>query len=120
MSNLAQELFTMLGIQHITVSPYSASSNGRVEHMNSHFLKCIRALGKDELNKWPTYLPFIEYAQRIQHSKSLNASPFYVMYYQEARNIFDAKLLRHIETTASPEVNEQYLPRVKMMSRLVQ
>ena len=119
MSNLAQELFKMLGIQHITVSPYSASSNGRVEHLNSHFLKCVRALGTEELNKWPTFLPFIEFAQRIQHSKSLDASPYFVMYCQEARNIFDAKLLRNVITTGSKEINEQFLPRVKLMREIM-
>ena len=119
MSNLAQNLFQALGIQHITVSPYSPSSNGRVEHLNSHFLKSIRALGKDELNKWPSYLPFIEYAQNVQHSKSLNASPFQVMYCQEPRTIFEAKFVRSNENSTSPEVNEQFAPRVKLMRQLM-
>ena len=119
MSKLAQELFKLLGIQHITVSRYAASSNGRVENLNSHFLKCIRALGKDELSKWPSYLPMIEFAQRIQHSKSLNASPYFTMYCQEPRTIFDAKFLSHMDKDASLAMNEQLLPRVKFMRELM-
>jgi hypothetical protein len=114
LSQLTQELFKMLGIKHITVAPYSPNSNGRVEHMNCHFLKCIRSLGPEKLNEWPSFLPMIEFAQRIQFSKALQASPFYVMYCTEARTNFDAKYLPN-QDNLSPTMNDQFLPRVKLM-----
>jgi hypothetical protein len=119
MSNLAQELFKMLKIKHVNVSPYSPSSNGRVEALNSHFLKCIRALETEELDKWPSYLPLIEMSHRFQHSKSLNCSPFYALYCQEPRTIFDAKVLQNTSTPAARELNKQFLPRVTLMRKIL-
>ena len=89
LAQFTQELFKYCKIQHMTTAVYQPSSNGRVENRNSEFLKCIRALGKEKLAKWPEYLNLIEWSNRSQVSKSLNCTPFFAMYGQECQNVFD-------------------------------
>jgi transposase InsO family protein len=104
LAQFTQELFKYCKIKHMTTAVYHPSSNGRVENRNSEFLKCIRALGKEKLAKWPEYLNLIEWSNRSQVSKSLNCTPFFAMYGQECQTVFDHN---YAENAEKVRVNEE-------------
>jgi hypothetical protein len=65
-----QKLAQIAGIDPKACSPYQAHVEGRVERRNWMVAMMLREMCKDDIQGWPEYLPYVEFA--------INSSPYSV------------------------------------------
>jgi hypothetical protein len=119
-AKFTEELFNLCSITHVHTSSYHPQSNSVVESKNQLILKCLRAHCNANLSDWPNLLPYIEFAHRVQVTKSLGASPFRLMYGVEPRLIIDAQFQQMSRTPSQQEVLEHFTPKLDVMRKIMQ
>lgn len=100
-SDLMTELWTLLKIKRITVSPYRSAANGRVERSHRCLNDALRTtLSLDQFNEWDKHIPLIEMSLRAASTPENPFSPYLITHGMEMRTF------SHVEAgleTTDPE-----------------
>ena len=78
LSDLMQEVCSLLGIKKINTSGYHPQTDGLIERFNRTL---ITKHGRD----WDTRLPYLLFAYRVTVQESTRESPFYLLYGRDPR-----------------------------------
>lgn len=84
MSTVMQQTFAMLGVTHITTSPYHPQTNGMLERFHST-LKAMLRKTTGVADRWDEYLPYLCFAYRDTPHATLGFSPFELLYGRDVR-----------------------------------
>ena len=85
LSELIQEVCTLLGIDKINTSGYHPQTDSFVERFNRTIItmlsKCVKKHGRD----WDAHLPYLLFAYRVSVQESTKESPFFLLYGRDPR-----------------------------------
>ena len=85
LSEVIQEVCTLLGVEKVNTSGYHPQTDGLVERFNRTIIamlsKCVKKHGRD----WDTHLPYLLFAYRVSVQESTRESPFFLLYGRDPR-----------------------------------
>lgn len=84
-SNATQNFFAKYGIEHISTTPYTPSSNGLVERANATMVSTLTKYALENKDDWDKLLPKVVLAINTSKQKSTGYSPFYLLHGYEPR-----------------------------------
>ena len=70
-------------MKHITTTSYYPQANGVIEKSNGTVLDILRTLMQDNVSIWDTMLPIATFAYNTAFHRSLQDSPFFLMYLRD-------------------------------------
>ena len=125
MSELMQQVNTLLRIGHIRTSPYHSQTDGLAERFNGTLKTMIRRFAQEAPGEWDELLPYLLFSYREVPQASTGFSPFELLYGRSVRGPLD--ILREAWTEGvddDMEVNVsdyvvQMRERLQAMSELV-
>jgi hypothetical protein len=79
-SAIQSQLLQALGVVRTIVSPYRPQANGQAERVFRFINPMIAAVAEAHPNKWQDYIPLICHAYNTSYHRSINNTPFYVMF----------------------------------------
>ena len=88
-SQLLQEVYRLLHIQPIRLSPYHPQTDGLVERFNQTLKTMLRKTAKEEGKNWDKLLPYVLFAYREVLQTSTGFSPFELLYGRQVRGPLD-------------------------------
>jgi hypothetical protein len=83
-SNIFQSLCQKFKIQHLTSSAYHHQSNGKVERFNRFLKQALSTITNPEQSNWDQLIERCLFVYRISLNKTLNDSPFHLIYGRDA------------------------------------
>ena len=83
--HIITHLCELYGVQKLRTSPYHASTNGQVEHMNQMIICMIRKLEEGRKACWSKHLPKLLLAYNATHSAVTGYSPYYLLFGRRPR-----------------------------------
>ena len=75
-----EELVRRYGIPHIKISPYNSKANGVVERGHFTIHESIMKACQDNPTKWPEYVHYAFFADKVTISRSTGFSPYFLLY----------------------------------------
>ena len=78
-----------LGIEHVTTSAYTPSTNGITERSNQTIIEMLRILCESNPNEWDLWLPFICIAFNSKIHTTTKYSPFELTFARECNHFSD-------------------------------
>jgi len=119
-SEVMQEVYRLLSIQHITSTLYHPQANGLVEKFNGTLKSMIKKLCLERPSDWDRYLEPALFAYREVKQDSLGFSPFELLYGRTVRG--PMTILRELWTKDIPndEVQSTYQYVFDLRNRLEQ
>ena len=119
-SEVMQEVYRLLSIQHITSTPYHPQANGLVEKFNGTLKSMIKKLCLERPSDWDRYLEPALFAYREVKQDSLGFSPFELLYGRTVRG--PMTILRELWTKDMPndEVQSTYQYVFDLRNRMEQ
>ena len=88
-SQLLQEVYRLLHIQPIRMSPYHPQTDRLVERFNQMLKTMLRKTVKEEGKDWDKLLPYVLFAYRELPQTSTGFSPFKLLYGRQMRGPLD-------------------------------
>ena len=89
MSELMQQVNTLLRIGHIRTSPYHPQTNGLAERFNGTLKTMIRRFAQEAPGEWDELLPYLLFSYREVPQASTGFSPFELLYGLSVRGPLD-------------------------------
>ena len=84
-SQLAGEIYAMLGIKRIKTTAYHPQSNGVVEIFNKTLKTSLKLWANENQNDWDELLPFVAFAYHTTYHTGIQEVPFYLNHGRTAR-----------------------------------
>lgn len=84
-SQSTQKFFAKFGIEHISTTPYTTSSNGLVERANATIVSTLTKFVLENDKDWDKLLPKVVLAINTSKQKTTGYSPFYLLHGYEPR-----------------------------------
>ena len=84
-STLIKEICKILGITKTRTTPYHPQSDGMIERFNRTVLNMLSAVVSDDEYNWDLHLPTLMLAYRTSRHETTGATPFSLVYGQEAK-----------------------------------
>ena len=88
-SQLLAELYRLLGVKALRISPYHPQTDGLVERFNQTLKAMLRKTVTEEGKNWDKLLPYVLFAYREVPQVSTGFSPFELLYGREVRGPLD-------------------------------
>ena len=88
-SQLLGEVYRLLHIQLIRMSPSHPQTDGLVERFNQTLKTMLRKTAKEEGKNWDKLLPYVLFAYREVPQASTGFSPFELLYGRQVRGLLD-------------------------------
>ena len=88
-SQLLTELYRMLHIHPIKITPYHPQTDGLVERFNQTLKSMLRKAATKEGRDWDKMIPFLLFAYREVQQSSTGFSPFELLYGKSVRGPLD-------------------------------
>ncbi|KAH9099595.1 hypothetical protein Ae201684P_018608 [Aphanomyces euteiches] len=107
-SELAETMYTTLGIHKLTSAPYHPQSQGLVEHSNHTIIQMLKIFVNDHHTDWDTYLPRLLFAYRTSYQETLGDSPYFCLFGRDPTLPLDLAFLN-----SGPSWKSDDLPKYK-------
>lgn len=101
------DLAKLFGFSHVTTTPYHPQANGAVERFNRSLATMISAYANEAGTNWDEFVSLTVFASNNSINTTTNQTPFYLLYFREARLPTDLAL--HIEPQRVTEQGTMYL-----------
>ena len=88
-SQLLTELYRLLHVHPIRISPYHPQTDGLVEQINQTLMAMLRKAAQTEDKDWDKLIPFLLFAYREVPQASTGFSPFELLYGRAVRGPLD-------------------------------
>ena len=82
-NEILKEVANLLQMKHITTTPYHPQANDLIERSNGTVLNILRTLVQNNISIWDTMLPIAIFAYNTAFHRSLQDSPFFLMYLRD-------------------------------------
>ena len=92
MSNLFKELCNIYDINKLNTVPYWAQGNGRTEIVHKHIKKYLSYFVDKNQSNWPELLPLIVASYNNLPHKTLNRSPYEIVFLKKMRTPFNVNI----------------------------
>ena len=102
---LMQEVFRLMAIKGLRMTPYHPQANGACERLNGVLKKMLKRLSAEQPQLWPRFINPLLFAYREVEHKSTGYSPFYLLYGKEVRG--PMHILKEILEGKAPQDEEQ-------------
>lgn len=79
-NQLIEELVTLNGIDHRTISAYNPRANGAVERVNGVIENMLKKELQGAMNEWADYVPYVQLAYNAKVSSVTASTPFSLMF----------------------------------------
>jgi hypothetical protein len=89
MSQLLEEVYALLGVSKIKISPYHKQSDGLTERFIGTLKRMLRKYVEEEPKMWDKWLPYLLFAYREVPQASTGFSPFELLYGRRVRGPLD-------------------------------
>jgi transposase InsO family protein len=103
-SQLAGQIYKLLGIKQSKTTSYHPQSNGNVEIFNKQLKITLRLWSNERQTDWDLLLPYAVFAYNTSYHSLLQETPFYLQYGRDARLTMDIMIGKRPEHT--PGVHE--------------
>ncbi|KAH9109248.1 hypothetical protein AeMF1_015659, partial [Aphanomyces euteiches] len=107
-SELAETMYTTLGIHKLTSAPYHPQSQGLVERFNHTIIQMLKIFVNDHHTDWDIYLPRILFAYRTSYQETLGDSPYFCLFGRDPTLPLDLAFLN-----SGPSWKSDDLPQYK-------
>ena len=112
MSVLLQEIYQLLSISRIRMSPYHPQTDGLVERFSGTLKAMMKKFTSKNKKDWDEHLPYLLFAYREAPQESTGFSPFELLYGRRVRGPLD--VLREVWTEEEPEKTTEITHLVQM------
>ena len=82
-NEILKEVAKLFQMKHTITTPYHPQANGVIERSNGTVLNILRTLVQDNVSIWDTMLPIATFAYNTAFHRSLQDSPFFLMYLRD-------------------------------------
>ncbi|CAI7867914.1 unnamed protein product [Closterium sp. NIES-53] len=79
-SKFWKELMSLMGTRLAMSSTYHPQTDGQTERLNQIVEQLLRAACKDDINKWDSHLPVLEFAYNNAKHAATGETPFFLCY----------------------------------------
>jgi len=101
------------GITHIRISPYNSQANGLVERKHYDVRESIVKAVEGDINKWPSVVPAVFWAERVTIKRSTGFSPYYMAHGVEPVMPFDIAEATYLVEPMQPEMTTEELIAIR-------
>ncbi|MGL6013639.1 MAG: hypothetical protein ACRC0J_19395, partial [Shewanella oncorhynchi] len=84
-AHLAKNLYTLMGIDHLTTSPRHPQCNSQAEVVNKTIAKYLQSVVNETTLDWELYLAPLMFSYNTSLHKSINTTPFFLTFGMEPR-----------------------------------
>ncbi len=104
-NSLNAELMKLCGGRHRVTSPYHPQANGLVERANRSIKNAMLKVLRSDVERWPSILPGVLFAQRTAIHASTKFSPFFLLYGRHPRMPGELRDMGDADSEASSDVD---------------
>ena len=112
-SNLFKSVCEMLGIELLHSSAYHHQCNGKVERFNRFLVNTLGTVVNASMKNWDLLLDNVLFVYRINYNRTLDDSPFYLLYGRDIVMPQDLSNGVQINQTTYKDLDEFKLQRLK-------
>ena len=84
-ANIAKNLYSLMGTDHLTTSPRHPQCNSQAEIVNKTIAKYLQSMVNESTLDWELYLPPLMFSYNTSLHKSVNNTPFFLTFGMEPR-----------------------------------
>jgi transposase InsO family protein len=108
-SAINKEFFRIFGLKHHIVTPYRPQANGQIERIFRTIRPMLAAIAEDKPRRWSQWLPYIAFAYNTSYHRSIQNTPFFLMFGRDASLGFYT-LLQH-----NTALTENFVERIEKL-----